>query len=266
MEDWVTVHCMLVSWLMNTIDPEVKSMLSHYDNAKKLWDDIHERFCLVNGPRIQQLKSEINRCEQTKLMPVAVYYSKLSILWDELDKLEPLIVCECGNCTCDLGKKLIARRDGDRLQQFLLGLYTEYYSSIRSNLLNRDPLPSLNRAFQSVAQEERVRGPYHSKDEQQSPSSALGFAVRTGAGRGRGALSEKPTDRSGRLSCDKCKKLGHDTSSCWSDKICNHCKKKGHVESRCFELHGYPVNGGQGGSFLLVVGVVIPERTLQLSA
>ena len=100
-------------------------------------------------------------------MPVAVYYSKLSVLWDELDKLEPLIVCECGNCTCDLGKKLIARRDGDRLQQFLLGLYTEYYSSIRSNLLNRDPLPSLNRAFQSVAQEERVRGPYHSKDEHQ---------------------------------------------------------------------------------------------------
>ena len=57
MEDWITVHCMLVSWLMSTIDPEVKSMLSHYDNAKKLWDDLHERFCLVNGPRIQQLKS-----------------------------------------------------------------------------------------------------------------------------------------------------------------------------------------------------------------
>ncbi|CAO2830439.1 unnamed protein product [Amaranthus hypochondriacus] len=49
-DDWVTIHCMLVSWLMNTIDPEVKSLLSNYDNAKLLWDDLNERFCVVNGP------------------------------------------------------------------------------------------------------------------------------------------------------------------------------------------------------------------------
>ncbi|KAK9750319.1 hypothetical protein RND81_02G187300 [Saponaria officinalis] len=45
-DDWETVHCMLVSWLMNTIDPEVKSFLSNYDDAKRLWDDLHERFSL----------------------------------------------------------------------------------------------------------------------------------------------------------------------------------------------------------------------------
>lgn len=35
-DDCVTIHCMLVSWLMNTVDSEVKCMLFHYDDAKKL--------------------------------------------------------------------------------------------------------------------------------------------------------------------------------------------------------------------------------------
>ena len=129
-DDWMMVHCMLVSWLMNTIDAEVKSMLSNYEDAKKLWDDLNERFCIVNGPGIHQLKSAINRCEQSKTMPVAVYFGKLSVLWDELDKHEPLISCACNNCTCDVGKQHAARRDADRFQQFLLGLYSEYYASL----------------------------------------------------------------------------------------------------------------------------------------
>ena len=128
MNDWVVVHYMLVSWLMNTIDPEVKSMLSNYDNAKCLWDDLKERFCVVNGPRIQQLKSQINSCEQTKTMFIAVYLGKLKVLWDELAKLEPLIVCKCGKCECNLGREHEKRRENDQLQQFLLGLYSDYYA------------------------------------------------------------------------------------------------------------------------------------------
>ncbi|KAL2940982.1 Gag polyprotein [Bienertia sinuspersici] len=162
-------------------------------------------------------------------------------------KLEPLIVCKCGKCTCDIGKQHVARREGDRLQQFLPDLYSGYYASLRFTLLAQDPLPSLNRAFQSVAQDERVRGLTRSKEEQQSPSLALGFAVRTGIGRGRG-INDKQTDKSdvSRPFCDKCKKVGHDISRCWSDKVCNHCKKKGHDESRCYQLHGYPDNFGDG--------------------
>ena len=150
-EDWVVVHCMLVSWLMNTIDPEVKSMLSNYDNAKHLWDDLHERFCIVNGHRIHQLKSQINKCEQTKTMSVAIYFGKLKVLWDELAQLQPLISCKCGQCTCDVSKQHVKRREHDRLRKFLLGLYSEYYAHIRSNILAQDPLPSLNKAYQQVS-------------------------------------------------------------------------------------------------------------------
>ncbi|XP_074356025.1 uncharacterized protein LOC141695697 [Apium graveolens] len=77
MDDWLTIHSMLVSWIMNTIDPEVKSLLSNYENAYLLWKDLNERFSVVNGPQIQQLKSDIARCEQSKTMNVATYFGKL---------------------------------------------------------------------------------------------------------------------------------------------------------------------------------------------
>lgn len=233
-EDWVVVHYMLVSWLMNTIDPEVKSMLSNYDNAKRLWDDLHERFRVVNGPRIHQLKSQINKCEQTKTMSVAIYYGKLKVLWDELANLQPLINCHCGNCTCDVGKQHEKRREDDMLQQFLLGLYPEYYAQIRSNILAQDPLPSLNKAYQQVSQEELVRGVARVQDD---PSSAVGFAVRAAAGRGRGTSDKSASDKP---VCSHCKKPGHLASSCYSLQVCAHCKKRGHDITRCFDIVGYP--------------------------
>ena len=87
-----------------------------------------ERFCVVNGPRIQHLKSQINSCEQTKTMSIAVYFGKLKVLREELAKLEPLIVCKCGKCECNLGREHEKRRENDQLQQFLLGLYSDYYA------------------------------------------------------------------------------------------------------------------------------------------
>lgn len=47
-EDWNIIHCMLVSWITNTIHPEVSFMLSRYDSVKCLWDDLHECFSMTN--------------------------------------------------------------------------------------------------------------------------------------------------------------------------------------------------------------------------
>ncbi|KAJ8628129.1 hypothetical protein MRB53_021436 [Persea americana] len=213
-DDWVTIHCMFVSWLTNTIDPEVRSMLSNYDNAKLLWDDLHERFSVVNGPHIQQLKADINRCAQSKTMPVAVYFSKLTVLWDELDNHEPLICCKCGKCTCEVGKQHGKRREDDRLQQFLLGLCSKYYAQLRSTILSQDPLPSLNRVFQQIAQDERVRGITRITEEK---PEVVGFAVRM-ANR-----TQPRLDRAERAAL-----------------VCSHCHKSGHDIATYFDLHGTP--------------------------
>nr|KYP57417.1 hypothetical protein KK1_003679 [Cajanus cajan] len=57
---------MLVSWILNTIKPTLHSTISYMETPKELWKDIKERFSIVNGPRIEQLKTEIQTQQQKK--------------------------------------------------------------------------------------------------------------------------------------------------------------------------------------------------------
>nr|GMD63195.1 Retrovirus-related Pol polyprotein from transposon RE2 [Ipomoea batatas] len=212
--DWTTINAMLISWLMNTIDPEVERSLAKYRDAKKLWDTLKNRFAVTIGPRIQQLKSSIAKCEQSKNMSVSTYFGQLSMLWEELHTHEPIITCSC--CvSCNASNEHEARRENNKLHQFLMGLCIEYYAQVRTNILSKDPLPSLDRAYQMVLQEETIHSAKVSEDK--SPE-VMSFAVKTGSGRGHGRF-DKP---------DK------------SHLSCTHCKKSGHDVSQCFEIHGYP--------------------------
>ena len=83
LEDWWTNNSLLVSWIMNTIEPTLRSTISHMEVAQDLWIDIKERFSVANGPRIQQLKAELAECKQ-KGMTIVAYYGKFKKLWEEL--------------------------------------------------------------------------------------------------------------------------------------------------------------------------------------
>ncbi|PNX87496.1 hypothetical protein L195_g043585 [Trifolium pratense] len=104
-EDWWTVQSMLVSWILNTIEPSLRSTITYFENAKELWEDIKDRFSVVNGPRIQQLKSDLAECKQGGMTMVA-YYGKLKVLWDELANYEQTLTCTCRGSLQEI--KLIA--------------------------------------------------------------------------------------------------------------------------------------------------------------
>lgn len=63
---------MLVSWVLITVEPTLRSTISYMENVHDLWEDIKERYSVMNGPRIQQL------------IMVVAYYGKLKTLWEEL--------------------------------------------------------------------------------------------------------------------------------------------------------------------------------------
>lgn len=173
MEDWWTVQSMLVSWILNTIEPSLRSTIANMESAKDLWEDIKERFLIVNGPRIHQLKSELADCKQGGLTVLA-YYGKLKTLWDELANYEQISVCKCEGCTCGIASKLEKRREEEKVHQFLMGLDDVVYGIMRSNLLASDPLPSLNRVYSAIVQEERVRSITRAKEER---SEVVGLAA-----------------------------------------------------------------------------------------
>ena len=153
LEEWWTVQSMLVSWILNTIEPSLRSTVSYTENAATLWQDIKERFSVANGPRIQQLKAELADCKQKGLSIVA-YYGKLKLLWDELMDYDQFPLCSCSGCKCDIGSKIAKKREEERVHQFLMGLEGDLYRTVRSNLLATEPLPSLNRVYSTLVQEE----------------------------------------------------------------------------------------------------------------
>ena len=78
-------------------------------------------------------------------MLVSTYYGTLHALWQELDRHEPLISCSCCN-SCTAGERHEDRLAEARIHDFLMGLYLEYYSFLRTQIWSQDPLPSLDRA------------------------------------------------------------------------------------------------------------------------
>jgi hypothetical protein len=140
---WQRCNDMVLSWILNSLEPELADSVLSCNTPHAIWEDLHERFSLGNAPCIFQVQRDIYRIEQGQ-MSVAAYYTKLKGLWDEL------VSFNSETCTCG------AQNDRTKLIQFLMGL-NESYSGARGQILLMNPLPSVRQAYASVVQEEKQR-------------------------------------------------------------------------------------------------------------
>nr|GEU94246.1 reverse transcriptase domain-containing protein [Tanacetum cinerariifolium] len=205
-EDWWKSNYLLVSWIRNTIEPSFRSTSSHVEIAKTLWDDLKDRFLIANGPRIQQLKSDLAICRQRGLTIVS-YYGRLKQIWDEMANFDQITTCACGKCKCDLEKKLEKKQEDEKVY-FLMGLDENVYGMTRSNIA-QDPLPNMNKVYSILIKNESLSCTHchktgHTKencfeikgypewwgerprDERKGGSYDKGTSTGRGRGRGRG--------------------------------------------------------------------------------
>uniref|UniRef100_A0A6V7QVB5 Retrotransposon Copia-like N-terminal domain-containing protein n=1 Tax=Ananas comosus var. bracteatus TaxID=296719 RepID=A0A6V7QVB5_ANACO len=205
---WTICNSMVIAWIFNSLDKSLQGSVAYAEDAKDMWDDLKDRFSQGNAPRVFQLKTELSLLRQDGLS-VASYYTKLKTLWDELDDYSGTPAC-----TCAAARDYVKKKETEKLYQFLMGLNAETFGTVRSQILNSDPLPTLSKAYSMVTQEERQRMVANGRDDR--VDAAAFFANSSGKG------SAKPT-QGHRLKCDHCQKIGHDRESCW-------------------ELNGYPEN------------------------
>uniref|UniRef100_A0A803N1T8 Retrotransposon Copia-like N-terminal domain-containing protein n=1 Tax=Chenopodium quinoa TaxID=63459 RepID=A0A803N1T8_CHEQI len=92
---------------------EVVGGLSLVQTSKQLWDELSERYSESNIPLLYQLKKDLRKL--------------------------------------DMYKKMLSMVETNRVIQFLMGLNRGYHN-VRENILNMDPLPSVNKAFHMVQQ------------------------------------------------------------------------------------------------------------------
>ncbi|XP_074297286.1 uncharacterized protein LOC141627989 [Silene latifolia] len=177
LDDWSTIHSMIVSWIMNTVEPSLRTTISYYEDAALLCKDLKDRFCVVNGIR------------------------------DYIANHEQLRSCDCGNCTCNLGPKFGAFKENKRLHKFLSGLDNSYYATLRSNLLNTSVLPSVNHAYQAAIQEKMIRT--NGASTTAEDTEVLAFQVQSDF-----KPKGKSVDNSDKY-CTHCTRNGHDESMCF---------------------------------------------------
>ncbi|XP_075500176.1 uncharacterized protein LOC142538761 [Primulina tabacum] len=146
---WFCNNNVVISWILNSVSKEISASILFSDIAVEIWQDLHERFQQSNDPRIFELRRALFKHTQDQNF-VAVYFTKLKTLWDELSNFRP--ACTCGKYSCGGVKSLESFHHQEHIIMFLLGL-NDSFSQIRRQLLLMDPFPLINKIFALVSQE-----------------------------------------------------------------------------------------------------------------
>ncbi|XP_074305885.1 uncharacterized protein LOC141641107 [Silene latifolia] len=60
LENWEVVYCTLVQWIRNTIDQSLLDTISYVEDAAVLWSELESQFDVVDGSKIQGLKTQLH--------------------------------------------------------------------------------------------------------------------------------------------------------------------------------------------------------------
>ncbi|KAF7820465.1 Retrovirus-related Pol polyprotein from transposon TNT 1-94 [Senna tora] len=152
---WKPIDSMVKSWLTSSISKEISESLIHCDNALTLWKELEERFGTSCGPQLYHVQREMVTTEQGS-DSITQYWNRLHRWWDEWARISPNPRCYCGKCTCEVNKRLEDKESSSRLMQFLMGL-NQTFDALRGQVLNLDPMPIVNKAYNMAIQLERQR-------------------------------------------------------------------------------------------------------------
>lgn len=146
----------------------------------------------------------------------------MKTVWDELDHLSPMPVCECGGCSYGLTKQFLALQQTQRMMHFLMKV-TDGFQKARTNILMLDQPPTISQAYRLLLQEQ-----WHKELTTLNTPSPDSLAF----------VSDRKTsfNRSSN-SAAKPSVSGHKRPSRY---FCEYCKISGHSVDRCFKIHGYP--------------------------
>ncbi len=193
---WEKCNSMVIAWIFNALSPKLHNSVAYAESASEMWLDLQERLSQGNAPRIYELKCDISLMQQQDLT-VVTYFTKLKAFWDELATYSVVLQCKC-----TAARELMLEKEGEKLYQFLMGL-NDKFSVIRSQILNMEPLPNLNKAYALVVKEERQHNVVMGRA---TSGDAAAFIAKQP--RARNSPSGRDPDKS-KLHCTHCGKSGH---------------------------------------------------------
>lgn len=160
-KQWDRCNSVVLTWILNSVTEELYLGQIFSKNASVVWQELKETYDKVDGSVTFNLHHKINSLSQSG-ESVSVYYHKLNSLRRQFDALVKL-----PTCNCYAAQEFSNHNNLIKLMQFLMGL-DEVYQPIRSNILTREPLPSVKTAFAIISREESHRGIHNSSNKTQA--------------------------------------------------------------------------------------------------
>jgi len=225
---WQRNNAMVLSWLLNSLNENIRNSVLYFETAKELWNDLEERFGQSNKARLFQVQKDVSCLSQGDL-DIASYYTKAKQLWDESHAVSGIPTCTCTKCECEVNSRLQKYTEERKLIQFLMGLNSSY-TAIRGNILMMLPFPTISQAYSLLVQEERQRL-VKSESHFLNDSASLAAAVTP-----KQVTHQEKQDpwRSGQKKIENKKPPLH----------CDHYKRTCHTIDKCYRLHGFPSTSG----------------------
>jgi hypothetical protein len=202
--------------LLGSVESHIVTNLWPHQSAQSMWAYLKKVYLQDNDARRFQLEHAIAMFQHGSLS-IQDYYSAFLTLWHEY---AALVTADVPIVALSTIQTLHATTQRD---QFLMKLRPEY-EFVRSALLNRSPIPSLDVCFGELLREEQ-RLSTQAILEQSHGSSGPGTMAFSAQGRG-------PPMHSRNLRCFCYKEYGHIVANC-PKKLCSYCKKKGHIIKEC---------------------------------
>ena len=212
---WSRFNDMVISWILGALSKSIGRSVIYCTTAHQMWAELEERYAVGNGAQLFGLHKSINELSQGN-DTIADYFTKLKVLWDDLESLRLAPVCSCGAAS-----HISKHHHDQKVIQFLMGL-NDTYTIMRGSILMKSPLPNLSQTYNILLQEEAQRE-IHSGSNFMTEAASL--AVHSGTSGSYPSSAKRP---------------GVDSRK--SNLQCNYCKKPGHLIDKCYKLHGFPAD------------------------
>ncbi|XP_052625897.1 uncharacterized protein LOC128132928 [Lactuca sativa] len=117
---WDVEDSSIMSWLWNSMQPEISGTCMFLTTAKDIWDTIKQMYSKVHDAAlVYEIKTKIHSTKQG--LSVTDYYNKMKILWLELDYYHNIKM----KCSDDAAM-MLKFVQGERVYEFLAGLNVEH--------------------------------------------------------------------------------------------------------------------------------------------
>jgi len=166
---WEVKDAQVMAWIIGSVDPNIVLNLIPFATAAKMWEYLKRSYSQNNSARRFQLEHEISVFQQESFS-ISEFYSHFMNLWDECTGIVYKDLSVEGQIAVQTVHETTKR------DQFLMKLRYDF-EGIRTNLMNRATVPSLDECLNEFLREEQRLLTQTTMDQQKSTSLPVAYVV-----------------------------------------------------------------------------------------